>query len=69
MDSRVKALDNIFIQRLLRSLKYEDIYIRGYSSMPELIKGIDNNIKFFNYERPHQSLGYKTPAEVYKAKV
>lgn len=68
MDSRGRALDNIFIERLWRSLKYEDIYLKGYSSMPELIKGVDNYIKFYNFERPHQSLGYKTPAEVYKAK-
>lgn len=65
MDSRGRALDNIFIERLWRSLKYEDIYLKGYSSMPELINGVDNYIKFYNFERPHQSLGYKTPAEVY----
>lgn len=73
MDSRGRALDNIFIERLWRSLKSlvtmyvgdEDIYLKGYSSMPELIKGVDNYIKFYNFERPHQSLGYKTPAEVY----
>jgi putative transposase len=65
MDSRGRALDNIFIERLWRSLKYEDIYLKDYQSVKELILGIKKYFYFYNYIRPHQSLNYKTPAEVY----
>jgi len=65
MDSRGRALDNIFIERLWRSLKYEDIYLRDYQSVSEVILGIENYFYFYNNIRPHQSLEYFTPAEVY----
>lgn len=65
MDGRGRALDNIFIERLWRSLKYEDVYIRGYQSVPELADGLDRYFQRYNYQRPHQSLGYATPAEIY----
>jgi len=65
MDSKSRALDNVFIERLWRSLKYEDIYIKDYGTMPELFHGIKSYFHFYNYERSHQSLSYKTPAEVY----
>lgn len=65
MDGRGRALDNIFVERLWRSVKYEDIYIRGYSNMIEVYRGLQAYFKFYNDERPHQSLGYQTPAEVY----
>ena len=65
MDSKGRALDNVFIERLWRSLKYEDIYIKDYETMPELYQGINSYFYFFNNERSHQSLNYMTPAEVY----
>ena len=69
MDSRGRALDNIFTERLWRSLKYEDVYIKNYSSAAEAIKGISDYLTDYNYGRLHQSLGYKTPAEVYFNKI
>jgi len=65
MDSRGRALDNIFIERLWRSLKYEDIYLKEYQTMEELTEGLEEYFYFYNNERIHQSLNYKTPAEVY----
>jgi putative transposase len=65
MDGRGRALDNIFVERLWRSLKHEDIYIKGYASLPELLLGLRAYFAFYNCERPHQSLGYRTPDLVY----
>ena len=65
MDGRGRALDNIFIERFWRSLKYEDIYLRNYACVPELIAGLKQYFTFYNYERPHQSLDYQVPAEVH----
>src|SRR5436305_15328253 len=65
MDGRGRALDNVFVERLWRSVKYEDIYIRGYEAVPELHQGLGRYLAFYNHERLHQSLGYRTPAEVY----
>jgi putative transposase len=65
MDSKGRALDNVFIERLWRSLKYEDIYIKDYETMRDLFRGLTIYFQFYNYERSHQSLGYRTPAEVY----
>jgi putative transposase len=65
MDGRGRCLDNVFVERLWRSVKYEDVYLRGYESVPELAKGLAAYFAFYNGERLHQSLGYKTPAEVY----
>jgi putative transposase len=67
MDGRGRALDNIFIERLWRSVKYEDIYLKDYASVPALGAGLDNYFRFYNHDRPHQSLGYRTPAEVHLA--
>ena len=67
MDGRGRALDNIFIERLWRSLKYEDIYLKDYASVPELAAGLAAYFHFYNYERPHQSLNYCTPAELHFA--
>jgi putative transposase len=64
-DGRGRALDNVFVERLWRSVKYEDIYIRGYETVPELHRGLGRYFDFYNYERLHQSLGYRTPAAVY----
>ena len=65
MDHRGRAYDNIFIERFWRSLKYEDVYIKDYSYPKEARIGIREYIQFYNNERPHQSLDYKTPAKVY----
>ncbi len=65
MDGRGRALDNIFIERLWRSVKYEDIYIKKYESVRALRAGLEAYFQLYNYERPHQSLAYATPAEIY----
>jgi len=65
MDGRGRVFDNIFIERLWRSLKYEDIYIRDYQRVLELCDGIDRYFRFYNHQRPHQALKDKTPAMVY----
>ncbi len=66
MDGRGRALDNVFVERLWRSVKYEDIYIRGYEVVPELYQGLGRYFGFYNGERLHQSLDYRTPAAVYR---
>jgi len=65
MDGRGRALDNIFIERLWRTVKYEDIYLKDYETVGALHAGLARYFHFYNEERPHQSLGYCTPAEVY----
>jgi putative transposase len=65
MDGRGRALDNIFVERLWRSLKYECIYMRSLNTLKEARKEIKEYFEFYNNERPHQSLGNKTPAEIY----
>jgi len=65
MDGRGRALDNVFVERLWRSVKYEDIYLRGYGMVPELNQGLVRYFTFYNHERLHQSLEYRTPAVVY----
>ena len=67
MDGRGRALDNIFVERLWRSVKYEDIYLKGYATMTELTLGLTEYFSFYNDERPHQSLGYLTPNTVYRS--
>jgi putative transposase len=67
MDGRGRCLDNVFVERLWRSVKYEDVYLRGYESVPELERGLAAYFRFYNHERPHQSLGYQTPAEVHSS--
>lgn len=66
MDGRGRALDNIFVERLWRNVKYEDIYLKGYANIMELVPGLTEYFLFYNDERGHQSLGYKTPAVVYQ---
>jgi len=58
-------MDNVFTERLWRSLKYEEVYINDYESVRDAKEGISRYINFYNRERPHQSLGYRTPPEVY----
>lgn len=65
MDGRGRALDNVFTERLWRSAKYENIYPSEYRTPNESFYGLSKYFRFYNYERPHQSLGYKTPAEVF----
>lgn len=67
MDGRGRALDNIFVERLWRSLKYEDVYLKGYITVPELRMGLLAYFVFYNTERPHQALGYHTPDEIHLA--
>lgn len=66
MDGRGRALDNIFVERLWRNVKHEDVYLKGYANMAELMVGLAQYFAFYNGERPHQSLGYQTPASVYR---
>lgn len=65
MDGRGRALDNIFVERLWRSVKYEDVYLKGYATAMELMIGLTEYFVFYNDERPHQSLGNLTPDTVY----
>ena len=65
MDGRGRALDNVFIERHWRSVKYEDIYLRDYGSVLELEQGLEKYFRFYNHERPHSSLDGRTPAEVH----
>ena len=65
MDGRGRYLDNIFIERLWRTVKYENVYLYGYQDIPEAREGLDNYFKFYNHERFHQSLNNKTPWQVY----
>lgn len=67
MDGRGRAFDNIFIERLWRSVKYEDIYLKDYATVPDLDSGLQRYFQFYNHDRPHQSLGYRTPAEIHFA--
>lgn len=65
MDGRGRALDNIFIERLWRTVKYEDIYLKRYDTVPALIAGLTDYFDFYNRQRLHQSLNYRVPAEVH----
>lgn len=65
MDGRGRALDNIFTERLWRTVKYEEVYLKDYASPREARQNIEQYLNFYNQERPHQSLGYLTPAQVY----
>jgi len=67
MDGRGRCMDNIFVERLWRSLKYEEVYLKDYASVEEARAGIAGYFRFYNYERLHQSLGYRTPAAIYQA--
>jgi len=65
MDGRGRALDNVFVERLWRSVKYEDVYLQDYGGMSEAQRGLGRYFGFYNGERPHQALGYRTPLAVY----
>lgn len=65
MDGRGRCMDNIFTERLWRTIKWEEVYLKAYANIGEAISGIGNFIRFYNEERPHQALAYQTPAGVY----
>jgi putative transposase len=65
MDGRGRALDNIFTERLWRSVKYEEVYLNEYLTPKEARQGLSRYFDFYNYQRPHQALDYLTPAELY----
>jgi putative transposase len=67
MDGKGRALDNIFVERLWRTVKYEEVYLHDYPTPREARQGLGAYLMFYNEERPHQALGYRTPAEVYFA--
>ncbi len=66
MDGKGRYLDNIFVERLWRSVKYEEVYLKAYQTVAEARTGINAYLEFYNQQRPHQALGYRTPAEVYQ---
>ena len=65
MDGKGRAMDNVMVERLWRTVKYEDIYIKDYETVEDLIKGLRKYCWCYNNERLHQGLGDRTPAEVY----
>src|SRR5436190_21680609 len=66
MDGKGRCMDNIFVERLWRSLKYEEVYLHAYASVAEAKTGIGAWLDFYNTERQHQSLGYRTPRQIYQ---
>jgi putative transposase len=66
MDGRGRCLDNIFVERLWRTIKYELIYLHDYETVSDLVTDLEQYFRFYNQQRPHQSLDYQTPAEVYR---
>lgn len=65
MDGKGRALDSIFVERLWRSVKYEELYLKDYKTMREAPEGLERYFEYYNQKRPHQSLGYKKPYEVH----
>jgi len=68
MDGRGRALDNVFVERLWRSVKYEEVYLKDYRNVPIAVDSLAAYFQFYNGQRFHQSLGYRTPASVYYAR-
>ena len=66
MDGRGLCFDNIFVERLWRSVKYEEVYLKEYQNVGQAKEGLRNYFKFYNQQRLHQSLDYKTPEAVYR---
>lgn len=64
-NGRGRVWDNIFVERLWRSVKYEEVYLKDYGDVPEAIDGLNGYFRYYNTERPHQSLGYRTPEQVF----
>lgn len=67
MDGRGRALDNVFVERLWRSVKYEEVYLKDYAGFTDAVRNLAAYFRFYNGERLHQALGYRTPAAVYRA--
>lgn len=67
MDGRGRALDNVFIERFWRSLKWEEVFLKEYESVREALAGIGQYMVFYNEKRPHQSLSFRSPLEVHRA--
>lgn len=67
MDGRGRALDNVFVERLWRAVKYEDVFLHDYQNVPEIRTGLEKYFEFYNRKRPHQGLKYRTPYEVHYA--
>jgi putative transposase len=67
MDGRGRALDNVFVERLWRSVKYEEVYLKDYAGFADATRNLAVYFRFYNRERLHQALGYRTPAAVYRA--
>ena len=67
MDGRGPCMDNVFVERLWRSIKYEEVYLKAYQNGTEARKGIGAYLAFYNQERPHQALGYRSPGRVFHA--
>jgi putative transposase len=67
MDGRGRALDNIFVERLWRTAKYEEVSLKAYQTVPTAVASLGAYFRFYNEERLHQSLGYRTPAAIYRA--
>jgi putative transposase len=66
MDGRGRALDNVFVERLWRTVKYEEVYLKSYETVPVAIRSLGAYFRFYNEERLHQALGYRPPAAVYR---
>ena len=67
MDGRGRCMDNVFVERLWRSIKYEEVYLKAYQNGTEARKGIGAYLAFYNQEQPHQALGYRSPGQVFHA--
>lgn len=65
MDGNGRVYDHIFVERLWRTLNYAEVYLKAYGEVPEAIEGSGRDFRFYNHERPHQALQYRTPAEVH----
>jgi putative transposase len=66
-DGRGRALDNVFVERLWRSVKWEEVYLHDYQTVADAVSGLARYFQFYNHERPHQALDYQTPAQVFSA--
>ncbi|MBI5508161.1 MAG: transposase [Deltaproteobacteria bacterium] len=69
MDGKGRCLDNVFIERLRRSLKYEEVYLAAYQDVTRARAGIDRWLRYYNFERSHQSLSNRKPMDVYRTRI